>query len=217
MLFITIVIAVFILIFVVNFVVTNVEMFRTSFDIVIGFPFIKQWTYTLEGIEFVYIVGGSVLLGALVIALGTWVLDAKRKLKLRSVRKELKHLQQAIEEARSSLPQEEAVTSTDEETVPSPTPEEITKSFEDSVQQRGFLEDTEEHPEESEEHPEESKEEPGYETVDEREVDTRESEYDASDPGKSLPRETPIEAELVESEDVPDEEQHDEEEPDPKG
>ncbi len=203
MLFLIIVLVILVLIFVVNFVVTNIEMFRASFEIVIGFPLVEKWSYTLEGVEFVYIVGGSVLLGALVIALGTWVLDAKRNLKLRGQRKELKRLQQAVQEAKSSLPPEAQPPTGDEtvaesESSESPTPEEITKSFEDTVQQKGFLEETEGLSEKPEDEPE---------TVDEREVNTRHEEYDSSDTEKSLPRETAIEAELVESEELSEEEE----------
>lgn len=198
---IILVVVLLIFMFVVDFVLTNVEMFRASFDIVIGVPLFKRWSYTLEGIEFMYIIAGSVLLGALVVALGTWVLDVKRKLKLRNTRKELKRLQQAIQEAKSSLPpEEEAETPKADEAAPSPTPEEITKSFEDTVQQRGFLEETEKSPGEPEE-------QAGYETVEEQKGETIEQEYTSSETERSLPRETPIEAELVESEHLLEEEE----------
>ena len=103
---IILVLALLILIFVVNFVLSNLAMFQTPFDIIIRVPF-TQWSHTWQGVEFMYIIAGSVLLGALVIALSTWVLDTKRKLKLRSVRKELKRLQEDLKETKSSLAEEE--------------------------------------------------------------------------------------------------------------
>ena len=183
--------ALLILMFVVNFVLTNIEMFQTPFNIIISFPFIK-WSHTWEGIEFMYIIAGSVLLGALVIALSTWVLDTKRKFKLRSMRKELKRLEEALQEARASLPEEKTLVEkgtpedeTSDVTGPSSsvTPEEITKSFEDAVQNGDFLQESRENLEEGPTtHPE-----PAEENV-------------ITEVDKQLPQETPIEAELVDSE-----------------
>lgn len=210
MLFATIIVVVLILIFVVNFVVTNVEMFQSSFDIVIGFPFIERWSYTIEDIKFIYIVGGSVLLGALVIVIGTWVLDTKRKITFLRMKKELKRLQQAIKEAKSSLPpetQSSEGTSSAAEGEPSEfidsstvTPEEITKSFEDTVQQSDVLDETKELSPEPENVPE-------RETVTKSEESPVEREPSSYDTDKSLPQKTAIEAELVEN-DEPSEEEH---------
>jgi hypothetical protein len=192
---IIVVVVIFVLIFLVHFVVMNVEMFRSSFDIIIGVPLIERWSYTLEGVEFIYIIGGSVLLGALVIVLGSLIFDTKRKVKLIGLRKELKRLQQAVQEAKSSLPPESQPS--EKETVDtagefqestSPTPEEITKSFEDTVQQRGFLEKAEETESEPEDEP----------------VDEPKGEQEISE--KRLPREIPVEAEVIESESIAEEE-----------
>lgn len=143
---IILVLALLVLIFIVNFVLTNLAMFQTPFDIVMTVPFVN-WSHTWEGVEFMYIIAGSVLIGALVIAINTWILDARRKLKLRNMRKELKRLEQALQEAKASLPQEDVAkdVSTAGEESPdlaassSPSPEEITRSFEDAVQEKDFF------------------------------------------------------------------------------
>ena len=143
---IILVLALLVLIFIVNFVLTNLAMFQTPFDIVMSVPFVN-WSHTWEGVEFMYIIAGSVLIGALVIAINTWVLDARRKLKLRTMRKELKRLEQALQEAKASLPQEDvaqdvsaaAEESSDLAASSSPSPEEITRSFEDAVQEKDFF------------------------------------------------------------------------------
>jgi ABC-type multidrug transport system fused ATPase/permease subunit len=187
--------ALVILMFVVNFVLTNIEMFQTPFDIVISFPLIK-WSHTWEGIEFMYIIAGSVLLGALVVALSTWVLDTKRKLRLRSMRKELNRLKEALQEATASLPEAntsgESTVSEDEQSEDtglssSVTPEEITKSFENVVQDSDFLQESSEKFDEN------------------ATLQTESTEKgDMSDAENQLPQETPIEAELVDSEEPPE-------------
>ena len=132
----------------VDFVLRN-PMFVETFVVKIGIPF-TQIEYIQEDVGFIYIITGSLLLGALIIAISTWVLDAKRKLKVRSLRKELKNLQKAVEEAKASLPQQEEKdadepTDTDgtEDLTESPEaslgPEEITKSFENAVEGGDFL------------------------------------------------------------------------------
>jgi uncharacterized membrane protein YciS (DUF1049 family) len=206
MVILTIFIVVFILIVLVHFVVTNIDMFQTSFDIVVGF-------YTLEGVEFVYIIGGSVLLGALVIFIGTWVLDTKRKIKLVRMGKELKRLEQAVEEAKSSLPSEsEDVEESgllahensselpDSSTV---TPEDITRSFEDSVEKKGTLDEESQPPGEESDMLERDGVESGDVAVQETELksdkntDIRET---SSVPDERSPQKSPVEAELVDAE-----------------
>ena len=188
---IILVLALIILIFVVNFVLTNLAMFQTPFDIVISVPFVN-WSHTWEGVEFMYIIAGSVLIGALVIALSTWVLDTKRKLKLRNMRKELKRLEQALQEAKASLPQEEPAEdgSGEEEELSefpdstSASPEEITKSFEDAVQGKDFFQKSRKNLDEklTPDKPEEEN------------LDTPEMER------QQLLHETPVEAEVVDAE-----------------
>ena len=194
---IVLVFALLVLMFVVNFVLTNIEMFQTPFDIVFSVPLLK-WSHTWEGIEFMYIIAGSVLLGALVIALSTWVLDTKRKIKLRSMRKELKRLDQELQEIKTSFSKEEEAVedvSTAGEEAPefpdssSATPEEITKSFEDSVKDSDFLK--------------ESQEDFDEEPITKPDL---EEENVISEEDKQLLQETPIEAELVDSEELSTEE-----------
>lgn len=191
---IILVLALLVLIFIVNFVLTNLTMFQTPFDIVISLPFVN-WAHTWEGVEFMYIIAGSILIGALVIAISTWVLDTRRKLKLRNMRKELKRLEQALQEAKAaSFPEEDIaqdVTTSGEE--PSdfvaqtpPSPEEITRSFEDAVQEKDFFQKSRKNLDEKL-----TSDKSGGE-----EVVTPESEH------QQLLHETPIEAELVDVEET---------------
>jgi hypothetical protein len=177
----------------VDFVLRN-PMFAETFVIKIGIPF-TQIEYTKENVEFIYIIAGSLLLGALVIAVSTWVLDAKRKLKVRSLRKELKSLQKAVEDAKTSLPQQEekntdksADTAGTEDQAEPPEaslgPEEITKSFEDAVAGGDFLEKPLE---------EESAE------GEDADAHTAEAEESSGEEEKRLPQDTAIEAEVVDS------------------
>ncbi len=222
MLFITIfTVIILFLILVVHFVVVNYDMFNTTFDVVFGFPSTVGFSYTLEGVEFIYIVGGSVLVGALVIIIGTWVLDTKHKLKLLSMRRELKRLQQAIQETKPSLPSEkeppeERKPSEEKEISEFPdsstaTPEDIAKSFEDTVEQSDdMLEEIGERSGEPEERAE-NMTAPDYQEVPEHETVTEPEERKTdletpSDTEKSVPQETPIEAELVENDESVDEE-----------
>ncbi|GAK61194.1 ABC-type Fe3+ transport system [Candidatus Vecturithrix granuli] len=190
---IILVLALLVLIFIVNFVLTNLAMFQTPFDIVISLPFIN-WAHTWEGVEFMYIIAGSILIGALVIAISTWVLDTRRKLKLRNMRKELKRLEQALQEAKASLPQEDVtqdISTSGEEpsdfvTPTSPSPEEITRSFEDAVQEKDFFQKSRKNLDEKL-----TSDKSGIE-----EVGPPESER------QQLLHETPIEAELVDVEET---------------
>ena len=184
----------FFIIALVDFVLRN-PMFAETFVIKIGVPF-TQIEYIQEDVEFIYIIAGSLLLGALVIAISTWILDAKRKLKVRGLRKELKSLQKAVEEAKASLPEQEEQESavfTDAADSEAPgessqdvslSPEEITKSFEDAVEGGDFLENP------SEEAP--SEEEP-------EEQDAEEGKNSDNTEEKRLPQDTAIEAEVVSS------------------
>lgn len=141
---------------VVDFVLLNRVMFETPFTITVRLPF-TPWMQRWTEVPFMYILTVSVLLGAGIVAVTTLVFDAKRALKVRRMRKELARLQKALEETRSKLPpppdqaertesavaepeaangQESPVT---EEPVTPITPEDVTHSFEDIVEQGDFV------------------------------------------------------------------------------
>ena len=184
------VLAVLILLFVVNFVLTNRVMFEARFDIVIPLQFIG-WSHTWEGVQFMSIITGSILLGALIVAVTTLGLDTRRTLKLRGMRKEIKRLQAALEkaEALQAAPEppekepipavEETAAFADSATV---TPEDITKSFEDTIQKGAFLTEAEKP----------AVEEPDAEPIESASV-TGEASNDIAEGEQS-----PIEAEVVE-------------------
>lgn len=128
--------------FVVDFVLINRTMFEQSFNIQLRFLW---WSHTWVEVQFMYIIAASILIGALVIAITTLGLDTQRTLKLRSMRKELKRLQSALQEAQTTLqsvspPIEEQVRPeivsepVERPEMTSPTPEMVVKSFEDAVQ-----------------------------------------------------------------------------------
>ncbi len=204
--------------FIVNFVLVNRVMFETKYDIVITLP---GWSHTWEGVQFMYIIAGSVLLGALIIAITTLGLDAKRILKLRHLRKELQSLQEALQKAQQSVQAVE--TKNPEEPLPgveevegpgespdsgSVTPEEITKSFEDAVEKRNFLEYSKKRREEEQENENLKEldirariaEEPVTEDV-VTAPELRETQAENSTPVKDqeMSEELPVEAEVVDS------------------
>lgn len=130
---------------IVGFVVNNIGMFQTPFDIVVG---MSSWKHTWEDVPFIYLIGGSFLLGMTIIVISVVVFDAKLKLKIRALRKEVKQLEQAVKEAKSMLPQPEEGTppksfsdTLEEQT--DITPEDVTKSFEDTVQSGDFSNESE--------------------------------------------------------------------------
>jgi hypothetical protein len=152
-----IVIAVLVLIFlalffIVKFVLTNRAMFETTFDIILTDPF-NIWSHTWEDVQFMYVIAGSVLLGAVLVAIVTWGLDTRRKFKLRSMRKELKRLQGELQQAQTLRqaqvsekkpgpsteisPEEEPTEGMD---AASATPQDITQSFEDTIEETDFFE-----------------------------------------------------------------------------
>jgi hypothetical protein len=157
----------FFLIALVDFVLRN-PMFAETFVIKLGIPFTKI-ELVKENVEFIYIIAGSMFLGAFIIALSTWVLDARRKFKVRSLQKELKRLEKEVKEARASLPESPdtaavdiGTTETEEQPADSAvasavspeveamssdfseaSPEEITKSFEDVVEESSVVADSE--------------------------------------------------------------------------
>lgn len=187
---IILVVTLIILVCVVNFVLTNIQMFQAPFDIVISLP-LTGWSHTWEGVNFMYIIAASILLGALIIGLSTWVLDAKRKLKLRNMRKELNRLEKALQEAKVSLPHENASELddfTEEGNInssesASPTPDQIAKSFEDAVHSEDYVEQSAEH-------------------ADERFSQNgqhRQESVPANATQQRLTHETPIEAEVVDA------------------
>jgi len=176
------VVALLVLLVVVNFVLANRLMFEAKFDVVMPLP---GWSHTWEGVQFMYILTGSMLLGALIIVITTLGLDTKRTLKLRSVRKELNQLQEALQKAQSlqetplSDEKKEQVLGGAEESgalsaSPSITPADITRSFEDTIQKGDFLGESKKSP------------------ADEQPEDKVEGSLE----------ETPIEAELVENEET---------------
>jgi hypothetical protein len=144
-----IVLSLLVFLFIVDFVLLNRAMFDQSFNIQIRF---LAWSHTWTEIPFMYIVAASILIGSLVIAITTLGLDTQRALKVRSLKKELKRLQQSLQEAQSNVskasPSPEAQTvvphviepSPEVNETSSPTPNEINKSFEDVVQKSDFLE-----------------------------------------------------------------------------
>ncbi|GAK53676.1 hypothetical protein U14_04943 [Candidatus Moduliflexus flocculans] len=125
---------------IVGFVVNNIGMFQTPFDIVVG---MSSWKHTWEDVPFIYLIGGSFLLGMTIIVISVVIFDAKLKLKIRALRKEVKQLEQAVKETKSMLPQPEvgmppkSFSDTLEEQTDI-TPEDVAKSFEDTVQSGDF-------------------------------------------------------------------------------
>jgi hypothetical protein len=142
--------------FIVDFVLINREMFEMPFNITIRVPF-TSWSHIWTEVQFMYILSTSILLGAAIVALTTLIFDTKRALKVRSMRKELARLQKALQEAQALMPEQtehgekadapaedmsEEETSAAIEPVENEepvTPEEITHSFEDAVEQGDFL------------------------------------------------------------------------------
>lgn len=225
--------------FVVTFVLENREMFETTFSIIMPFPY-----HVWENVKFVYIIIGSFLLGlsvAVILTVTSLILDTKRALKLKSMRKELGRLQEALQEAQTEREvqeqeKEEQLPEIEEEPVEftesSPaTPEEIAKSFEDTVENSDFLENVKKRREEEQtdqdihESDEPSsgdvyeqlrdkeaptEEEPTEELVEEEptEADIKEDEEDSTvDEDQKLSEETPVEAEIVEKKEPSEEEQ----------
>lgn len=133
--------------FVAMFVLENREMFETTFTIVMPFPY-----YVWENVKFVYIIIGNFLLGlsvALIISFISLLLDTKRALKQKNMKKELKRLQQALQEAQAlhkaaAKEEPETVSQIEEESpemavAPPASPEEISKSFDDTIEKGDFL------------------------------------------------------------------------------
>jgi hypothetical protein len=218
--------ALLVLLFVVNFVLTNRQVFETKFDIIIMFPYVG-WSHTWVGVQFMYIIAGSLLLGALIIAITTLGLDTKRVLKLRSMRKELKRLQEALQKAQT-LPEiqkqeeEEQIPEVREEPLEfteslSATPEDITKSFEDTIQKEEFLgrskkrseeEQTDRSIAESDGRSKGDGEIRDRETGPEQELGEEQPEDSTLDKDKKLSKETPVEAEVIENAEFSEEEQN---------
>ena len=160
---------------VVSFVLANIAMFQTPIDLVI-------WKYTWNDIPFLYFVGGSFLLGALIVGISVIILDTKRQLNIRALRKELKQLQKAVQEAKAALPKEEVVSPQRDEISASEasanaTPEEVTKSFEDAVESGDFYSKNDDTPESTQ--------------------DTGETSL--GDAKKNLPEQVAVEAEVVDA------------------
>ncbi len=160
---------------VVSFVLANIAMFQTPIDLVI-------WKYTWNDIPFLYFVGGSFLLGALIVGISVLILDTKRQLNIRALRKELKQLQKAVQEAKAALPKEEVVSPQRDEISASEasanaTPEEVTKSFEDTVESGNFYSNNDDTPESTQ--------------------DTGETSL--GDAKKNLPEQVAVEAEVVDA------------------
>ena len=139
--------AVLVLIVIVDFVLANITMFQTPFDVVLRVPF-SSWTHTWEDVPFMYLVGGSFLLGILIIVLSVVIFDAKLKLKIRALRKEIRKLEKSVSDAKSMLPKQDTpltknpiVDIKNEEA--DITPEEVTKSFEDTIQGGNFYKESE--------------------------------------------------------------------------
>ncbi len=160
---------------VVSFVLANIAMFQTPIDLVI-------WKYTWNDIPFLYFVGGSFLLGALIVGISVLILDTKRQLNIRALRKELKQLQKAVQEAKVALPKEEVASPQHDETSApessaNATPEEVTKSFEDAVESGDFYSKNDDTPESTQET----------------------GETSLGDAKKNLPEQVAVEAEVVDA------------------
>ncbi len=206
-----VVVALLVCILVVNFVLDNQEMFKQTFNIKLTLPFpFAKWSHTWTEIQFIYIIAGSLLLGALIIAITTLGLDTKRALKIRSMRKELKQLQEALQTAQASLGTQQPIRAeqspvVEEEPVEivdssSATPEEITKSFEDTIQKSDFLDRTKQRYEEGQS-------EQDVETTEtrvERESDETPLDSVPLEKAKKDAQAIPVEAEVVENEDRAD-------------
>ncbi|PID55678.1 hypothetical protein CSB45_14865 [candidate division KSB3 bacterium] len=170
-------------------VVLRNPMFTETFVIKVGVPF-TQIEYIQENVDFIYIIAGSLLLGAFVIAISTWVVDTKRKLKVRSLRKELKTLQKAVKDAKEKLPQDvelqTRVEADDDGDASEKSfgPEEIKESFKDVVEEEDFLENP------FEEGPVEGK-------VSGRQAGEEEQYSSDENEAASLPQDTVVEAEVV--------------------
>jgi hypothetical protein len=206
-----VVVALLVFILVVNFVLDNQDMFKQTFNIKLTLPFpFAKWSHTWTEIQFISIIAGSLLLGALIIVITTLGLDTKRALKIRSMRKELKQLQEALQKAQASLEtqkpiREEQPPAVEEEPVEivdssSATPEEITKSFEDTIQKSDFLDRTKQRHEEGQSDEGIETTEPGLD----REAGEAHTGDFPLDKDKKDAHETPVEAEVVEIEERPD-------------
>ncbi len=129
-----------------GFVVDNIEMFQTPFDIVLGIPF-SPWKHTWEDVPFMYLVGGSFLLGMTIIVVSVVFFDVKLKLKIRALRKEVKTLEKSVADGKLMIPkvempvQQNTLTEMLEEQADI-TPEDVTKSFEDTVKTGDFYKES---------------------------------------------------------------------------
>jgi len=185
--------------FIVDFVLMNKAMFEQPFTISISFPFLP-WSHTWEGVQFMYIIAISALLGAALIAFTTLVLDTKRVLKVRSMSKELKRLQQALQEAQSlheaTVQEEQEIIApveepSAEENAPTlASPEEINKSFEDAIEKDDFLDAAKKRREE-----EGMKDEPDDNPTDIRERVTGVSQVQTPEPSADVDADVPTEEE----------------------
>jgi hypothetical protein len=141
------------LLFVVNFVLVNQDMFKATYNITV--PYLKSEPWI--AVPFIHIMAGSVLLGALIVAIITLGFDAKRTLKINSMKKQLKQLQEDLRKAQAQkeaqefeakrpdletqIAQNATKFSPESADVAPITPEDITKSFEDAVDKKDFLGD----------------------------------------------------------------------------
>ena len=137
----------------VDFVLINRTMFETSFDVLIRVPFTTV-SHTWEHVQFMYIIAISMMLGVLIIAATTLILDTKRALKVHGMRKELKRLQSALQKAQAAFPESasedqglpDVTSETDEKEIVDTvdtvevSPDDIAHSFEDAVEEGDFLE-----------------------------------------------------------------------------
>jgi hypothetical protein len=206
-----VVVALLVFILVVNFVLDNQDMFKQTFNIKLTLPFpFAKWSHTWTEIQFISIIAGSLLLGALIIVMTTLGLDTKRALKIRSMRKELKQLQEALQKAQASLGTQKPIRAeqppeVEEEPVEivdssSATPEEITKSFEDTIQKSDFLDRTKQRHEEGQSDKDVETTETGFD----RESQEARTGYSSLEKEKKEAQETPTEAEVVEIEEQSD-------------
>jgi len=134
-----------VLFIIVGFVINNIAMFQTPFDIVVG---MSSWKHTWEDVPFIYLIGGSFLLGMTIIVVSVVIFDAKLKLKIRALRKEVKRLEQAVNDAKTMLPDSTETTpqnsfTENPEEQADITPDDVTRSFEHSVKSGSFPQEAE--------------------------------------------------------------------------
>ena len=84
-----------VLLFIVTFVLNNLEMFQQAFIIHFNIPYVGH--YASQPIQFVYLIAGCILIGALVTAIPGWFVNIRLLRMIKKQRKELENLQKESE------------------------------------------------------------------------------------------------------------------------